>query len=533
MIIKLREIRMILQAAKKQSVSLQRRLMGYFLTLILVSFAALFLILNITGIVSRARSHVAEDLEIQRDNSFAATQRSFGTLSAQGITLSRQLGQILDTRALRTGETVAMLNDNPDALLEIQGAAFGPLYSFLQMADCSGVYFVLDATVNTSVEEAASSRSGVYLRFGSVKINSPAGSNISLFRGITDVARANDVVMHGGWELEIESDHIPHFDEALQNAGDRLADAYYWTQRISMPGTWEDVVLLVVPVVGAEGTVYGVCGFELNELHFRFSNPIIESEFGPMLTVLAPRGDGELEVNRGMVGGITGYLTGDELLTRKKDGQLLSYAALNQTFVGDEQPITLSPILYEGENGWVVATLLPMEYYRDYYNRNRLILAASLALLLIVSIAISRILSNRYVRPISNGLLAIREEKADAAEDTGILELDALYQYLKGRSDSQPIGKEEIPRGVEEIFDNFIEKVGRLTASERNIFQYYIEGHEIAELPGLLYTSMSTVRKHNRSIYTKLEVASRDELMLYIDLLRRCGRLQDLYAIEA
>ena len=34
---------------------------------------------------------------------------------------------------------------------------------------------------------------------------------------------------------------------------------------------------------------------------------------------------------------------------------------------------------------------------------------------------------------------------------------------------------------------------------------------------------MSTVRKHNRSIYEKLGVASRDELMLYIDLLRRCG----------
>jgi hypothetical protein len=36
------------------------------------------------------------------------------------------------------------------------------------------------------------------------------------------------------------------------------------------------------------------------------------------------------------------------------------------------------------------------------------------------------------------------------------------------------------------------------------------------------------VKKHNRSIYQKLEVASKDELMLYIELLRCCGRLEEL-----
>ena len=65
--------------------------------------------------------------------------------------------------------------------------------------------------------------------------------------------------------------------------------------------------------------------------------------------------------------------------------------------------------------------------------------------------------------------------------------------------------------------------------AERNILRYYIEGHEIGEIPELAFISMSTVRKHNRSIYEKLGVASRDELMLYIDLLRRCGRLQELF----
>ena len=40
--------------------------------------------------------------------------------------------------------------------------------------------------------------------------------------------------------------------------------------------------------------------------------------------------------------------------------------------------------------------------------------------------------------------------------------------------------------------------------------------------------SIHTVKKHNRSIYQKLGVASRDELMLYIELFRRFGRLEAL-----
>ena len=77
-----------------------------------------------------------------------------------------------------------------------------------------------------------------------------------------------------------------------------------------------------------------------------------------------------------------------------------------------------------------------------------------------------------------------------------------------------------------EILEN---KLSTFFIPHQNILRYYIDGHEIADIPDLAFISMSTVRKHNRSIYEKLGVASRDELMLYIDLLRRCGRLSELF----
>lgn len=85
-----------------------------------------------------------------------------------------------------------------------------------------------------------------------------------------------------------------------------------------------------------------------------------------------------------------------------------------------------------------------------------------------------------------------------------------------------------LPPNMEEMFRSFAEKVQTLSAAERRILDYYIDGHEIADIPELAFISIHTVKKHNRSIYQKLEVASRDELMLYIELFRCCDRLDEL-----
>lgn len=87
---------------------------------------------------------------------------------------------------------------------------------------------------------------------------------------------------------------------------------------------------------------------------------------------------------------------------------------------------------------------------------------------------------------------------------------------------------EALPPEMEHLFDDFADKVKTLSSAERRIFNYYINGYDIADIPELAFVSIHTVKKHNRSIYQKLNIASRDELMLYIDLFRCCGRLEEL-----
>ena len=85
-----------------------------------------------------------------------------------------------------------------------------------------------------------------------------------------------------------------------------------------------------------------------------------------------------------------------------------------------------------------------------------------------------------------------------------------------------------LPPDVEELFRLFSEHAAALTATERSILRYYADGKEINEVAELACISIHTVRKHNANIYQKLSVGSRDELMLYLDLFRRSGRVNEI-----
>ena len=107
--------------------------------------------------------------------------------------------------------------------------------------------------------------------------------------------------------------------------------------------------------------------------------------------------------------------------------------------------------------------------------------------------------------------------------ETGILSVQLLTQL-----NTRQVQPGALPSGMEDLFRRFAEKAKTLSSAERRILNYYIDGYETADIPDLAFISIHTVKKHNRSIYQKLEVASRDELMLYIELFRCCDRLQEL-----
>ena len=93
------------------------------------------------------------------------------------------------------------------------------------------------------------------------------------FRGIPDIARQKDLELHNRWNLEFDTDQIPGCRELMDTPLDRPAQRYFWSRRIDLKDTWESAMLLCVPIVGSDGTVYGICGVEISALYFQLSYP--------------------------------------------------------------------------------------------------------------------------------------------------------------------------------------------------------------------------------------------------------------------
>ena len=530
MLHKLKEIRALNAFAKKQSVGMQRKLMLYWVSMILVIFAAVILLLSVAGAFSQNDQQLHEVMELHLKNTQDKLTSHLDRLTAQSLHLSKELSREMEGVLVQEGISWQEVNDDPERLLKMQTVMYPLINTVLQTGNCNGAYAILNATTNTALPTADHSRSGIHLRYANLSASSPVTPTVVYFRGIPDIARQKDLELHNRWNLEFDTDLIPDCRELMEASLDRPAQRYFWAHRIDLKDTWESAMLLCVPVVGSDGTVYGVCGVELSALYFQFSYPTMDGTFGSAVTALAPVRDSRLWLAEGLVGSVSGtYLDGQETLVIHQGRYYNEYDTGTERYIGLHQVIPLSKGETE-KTDWAAAILIPQDSYAAYMaDVQRTWIFAALVLLLVL-LTLSFFLARRFVKPITDSLKRFQQgELSEAGISSGISEVDELAEFLNARARNQRLEQGELPPNIAELFDQFIERKSLLTAAERNILRYYMDGHEIADIPDLAFISMSTVRKHNRSIYEKLGVASRDELMLYIDLLRRCGRLQELF----
>lgn len=74
-----------------------------------------------------------------------------------------------------------------------------------------------------------------------------------------------------------------------------------------------------------------------------------------------------------------------------------------------------------------------------------------------------------------------------------------------------------------DLFYDFIRRARTLTPTERQIFEHYVNGKSAQEVMEMMFITMGTLKAHNTKIYTKMNVTSRDALMLYIELIQKSG----------
>lgn len=533
MINRLREkLRCRFHRPEYNGVTLRFRLLIFLLLLVLTMAAGIIAILIITGVFSAGITESKERVQSALAHSNEDISTKYGQLSLEAVEFSEVLAQSLEDKLTKRGLTIDTLSDSPKQLEEIIAELYDTTFYSLEKSKCSGAFFILDATVNPTLQNAKDSKAGLYIKNMEPNIISSSSPTITILRGSPRIGRENSLNLHTQWSLEFDIRDANYYNQPLEAASEHsdlsLSKLYYWSDPLILPGTSEEVMLCSIPIIDSENNIYGVCGLEISAMLFKLSYMPSDKSYNRMFCMLSPLSEKGLQLTRSMFAG--GYsaknISRDHstLKKKQKSGSFITYYTDPDTvFLGFQEILSLYPkdSPFYGET-WVTAVLVPKEDIVTSILNLNIVIACLLSLLVTGGIIISVFFSKKYLKPISAGFEIIKSQKAEEAPKTNIQEMDDLIRYLAAYKREQQ-KKAEQERYQLTMLESFVEKTKTLTPAEYSVFSLYIKGFSIQEIAEQLFISVNTVKTHNKHIFAKLGVTSKEELILYHEMLQEIG----------
>jgi DNA-binding CsgD family transcriptional regulator len=155
------------------------------------------------------------------------------------------------------------------------------------------------------------------------------------------------------------------------------------------------------------------------------------------------------------------------------------------------------------------------------YNRPIIFL---LILLTAICVILSILISRKYLQPVKRAFNNIKSQNIAEHKKTRIPEIDDLLLYLAQQDDrdaAKPKGEaKDSAAHSTAAFETFMKNIKTLSLAERAVFDLYMKKHTAKEIAEILCLSINTIKTHNKRIYTKLNVSSRKELLVYIQMMQ-------------
>jgi hypothetical protein len=231
---------------------MQWRLRRYLLLFVLAIFIVSFIAYIVLGTFSPHKT-AQSLLTLELDRTEYRLDTYFENVAAQGLSFSTELSQEIGKNLAEKGIDFSQVSGNQEFLYSLQKDTYSILYNTIRRTDASGVFIILDATVNTTLSKAEHSRSGTYLKLVNINTPMPANPNIVWTRGMHEIGYMHELTFHNKWQLEFDVSRIPWYDDVLRSATKDLSESYYYSPVLKLYGTWENVMLMVVPIVGQNG----------------------------------------------------------------------------------------------------------------------------------------------------------------------------------------------------------------------------------------------------------------------------------------
>lgn len=527
----------IFSAFQHSEWTMKKKLFGYMFCLVLLLILALTSGLFLLGRFDSIGKNTYEVLDIQMKVFERDIDTHFDRLTAANIQLSHDTSTLLDGYLGARESAFHDLNDNPSAIEEIQDALIESLLQKLQQENCSGIFVMLDVTADSTAQNSEQSRSGLYLQRNRYKNTE---SSVLLYRGLSETGKHRNILPHRKWSPEFRTASFPDYDKLLSCAVLSPAKASLLTDRFTLPGTAEDVFLLTSPIVGSDGTFYGICGYEVSTGYFMayHSQPTIISH----LTCLLTPGNGEvLHPETGLGCGVMNSYyepPKEELQIQKFDHGLLLFSGNDASYLGLSHEIQLTP----NNPPHTLTVMMPKADYDKAMTKNILQNLILWSLLLFFTISCCLYFSRRFLSPILKGLEQIKSEKYQEASST-LPEINDLFIFLAEQDQKYEQTQSDYLKTREELtaaqteldrlaysrkteidpadYENFLIGIKTLTKTERQIFEWYLEGKTAEEILELSGTQKGTLKFHNHNILSKLGVPSRKQMLRFAALMKQ------------
>lgn len=511
--------------------TMKRKLFLYMLLLLLFILLVLASMLSLMGQFKTPKDSLLETCELQQTVFQKDIQIHRNHLSMMGIHFSEDLSFGIESWLSEQHTDFSSLLNSHKKMESLEDFLFDTVHQYLMQADCSGAFFMLDTTVNTSAPNAASSKSGLYLQINGYEIDH---REALCYRGSSEVAKQHGVMPHRKWKLELDSDVFWGYALAAQKASLPLDNACSFTDFITLPGMSERAMHIALPITGTDGTFYGVCGFEVSESYFKqnFAQP---TKLSHMLAVLSNsyKSDQAVLMNFFSCGTTDGYyyLPKENLSVTDFSKGLSRFSDGTDSYVG---VISTCEDLH-GDNPFTTAILVPEKDFAADSLHNLLHLGILLFLLVVLSVIGCIYFTHRFLVPLLRSLEQIQKGNFQAPR-INMAEIDDLLDFLaqKDGETEKEIKQlqEEINRLVqtqnreinEEEYRHFHDCLANLTGKELDIFNLYLDGKTSKQIQEICAITSNTLKYHNANIYSKLGIKSRKELLAYAMMMKEKER---------
>jgi DNA-binding CsgD family transcriptional regulator len=520
----------------KGGLSLSLRLFAFLAVFAGAIILILALILFSSGVFSLGLTESRVFLENELAHIAGELEGGCGVLSLEGVVLSRRLSEQIERELETRGASPGDLKKSPDLIEPVLRSLMDTLIITLEKNAASGVFVALDATINPAAPGAEYSRAGVAIQNSEPNALNRSAPSLHYLKGPLALVREWRLYMRPQWTMEFTLSPGDFWYETMKFAPVEMdiSRLYYWVPAFFPEGDFRETLRLCVPLRASDGTVLGICGFDISDMLFKLQNAPDNARYQRVFSIFGPAEDTFFDGSRSLVAANQGTrfkLSGVLFIEENRGGLSLFTDAGRKRYAGLRRPVKLYPGgAVHGGRRWAAAVMMPQADLDAYVlRRNRGILAL-LSVLLAFSIAAAIPLSRGFLAPFYEAVDRVKERGLSDYEKTHIREIDDLFAFLAERDEAaaqnNPAGETAEGKdrngqaaAPEARFGAFLGNLATLSKAERSVFNLYAQNYSAKEIAYTLCLSMNTIKTHNKRIYAKLGVTSRKEMMVYVDMI--------------